>query len=69
MWQLRNHSLIAYGILPWRNGDDDDVNIIFVLQKRAYSGNLQTGSMRDKFKEINIFTLASQYILENIIYR
>ena len=44
---------------------------IFFLQKRAIRAiyNLSPkDSLRQKFKEINILTVASQYIFENVMY-
>ncbi|CAK1578681.1 unnamed protein product, partial [Parnassius mnemosyne] len=63
------HSIISYGILLW--GHTTDTEIIFVLQKRAIRAiyNLKPKeSLRQKFKEINILTLASQCIYENVMY-
>ncbi|CAK1581342.1 unnamed protein product [Parnassius mnemosyne] len=63
------HSIMSYGILLWGNAADSET--IFVLQKRAIRAiyNLKPReSLRDKFKEINILTLASQYIYENLMY-
>ncbi|GBP53786.1 Probable RNA-directed DNA polymerase from transposon BS [Eumeta japonica] len=63
------HSLMTYGILLW--GHAADINTIFMLQKRAiravYDLRPMT-SLKEKFKEINILTLASQYIHENLVY-
>ncbi|CAK1578767.1 unnamed protein product [Parnassius mnemosyne] len=63
------HSVMSYGILLW--GNATDIEAIFVLQKRAvraiYNLNCKE-SLREKFKEINILTLASQYIYENVMY-
>jgi hypothetical protein len=63
------HSVMSYGILLW--GKAADVHSIFVLQKRAVRNIYKLGSrvsLKDKFKEINILTVASQYIYENIMY-
>lgn len=63
------HSLMSYGILLW--GHAADFNDIFVLQKRAVRAIYKMrprDSLREKFKEINILTLASQFIFENIMY-
>lgn len=63
------HSLMSYGILLW--GNAADANRIFVLQKRAVRGIYKLGpreSLRSRFKEINILTLASQFIYENLLY-
>lgn len=63
------HSLMTYGILLW--GHAADIKSIFVLQKRAiraiYKLRPRT-SLKEKFKEIDILTLASQYIYENLLY-
>lgn len=63
------HSLMTYGILLW--GSCADINSIFVLQKRAVRAIYNLGprvSLREKFKEINILTVTSQYIFENLLY-
>lgn len=63
------HSIMAYGILLW--GRAADVETIFVLQKRAIRAiyNLSNRhSLRHKFREINILTVAGQYIFDNIMY-
>lgn len=63
------HSVMSYGILLW--GKAADIQTIFVLQKRAVRSIYSLGareSLREKFKETNILTVASQYILENIMY-
>lgn len=63
------HSLMSYGIILWGNAADREK--IFILQKRAVRAIYKLGpreSLRDKFKEINILTFASQYIYENILY-
>lgn len=63
------HSIMSYGILLWGRGAD--IETIFILQKRAirfiYSLR-RRDSLRELFKEINILTVASQYIYENIMY-
>ena len=63
------HSIMSYGILLW--GHAADWPNIFILQKRAiraiYKLRPKT-SLRDKFKDIDIMTMPSQYIYENIIY-
>lgn len=63
------HSIMSYGILMW--GKAADIQTIFVLQKRAvrsiYRLKART-SLREKFKESGIMTLACQYIYSNIIY-
>lgn len=63
------HSIMCYGMLLW--GRATDVESIFVLQKRAIRAiyGLKTrDSLREKFKTINIMTVPSQYIYENIMY-
>ncbi|MBF2463459.1 reverse transcriptase family protein, partial [Listeria welshimeri] len=63
------HSIMSYGILLW--GHAADINTIFVLQKRAIRAVYSLSpkeSLREKFKEINILTVASQFILENVMY-
>lgn len=63
------HSVMSYGILLW--GKAADINNIFVLQKRAIRSIYQLGSrvsLKEKFKEINVLTVASQYIYANIMY-
>lgn len=63
------HSLLSYGILLW--GRAADIQTIFILQKRAIRAiyNLRSReSLREKFKETGILTLACQYIFENIMY-
>ena len=63
------HSVMSYGILLW--GRAADIQSIFVLQKRAVRAIYQLGtrvSLREKFKEIGIMTVASQYIYVNIIH-
>lgn len=63
------HSLMSYGILLW--GGCADIHSIFVLQKRAVRAIYNLGprvSLREKFKEINILTVTSQYIFENLMF-
>lgn len=63
------HSVMSYGILLW--GKAADIQTIFVLQKRAVRAIYKLkarASLREKFKEANILTVTSQYILENIMY-
>lgn len=63
------HSIMSYGILLW--GNAADINSIFILQKRAVRAIYKLGprvSLKEKFKEINILTVASQYIFENLMY-
>lgn len=60
---------MSYGILLWGKGAD--INTIFVLQKRAIRSIYKLGSrdsLRELFKEIGILTIASQYILANILH-
>lgn len=63
------HSIMSYGILLW--GSASELDSIFVLQKRAVRSiyNLSSrSSLRERFSEFNILTVASQFIYENIIY-
>lgn len=63
------HSLMSYGILIW--GRAADIETIFILQKRAVRSIYNLGSrdsLRDRFKEIDILTVASQYIYDVIIF-
>ena len=63
------HSVMSYGILLW--GSASEVQTIFVLQKRAIRsiyGLKRRDSLRELFKEINILTVASQYIFDCIMY-
>lgn len=63
------HSIMSYGILLW--GRAADIKAIFILQKRAIRAiyNLRRrDSLRELFKEINILTVAAQFIYENIMY-
>lgn len=63
------HSIMSYGILLW--GRAADVESIFILQKRAIRAiyNLpRRESLRELFKTINILTVPSQFIYENIMY-
>lgn len=60
---------MSYGILLW--GRAADIETIFILQKRAIRAIYKLGyreSLKELFKEINILTVASQYIYENIMY-
>jgi len=60
---------MSYGILLW--GKAADIQSIFVLQKRAIRSiyNMKSrDSLRERFKELNILTVASQYIYENLMY-
>lgn len=63
------HSIMSYGLLLW--GSAADIESIFILQKRAVRaiyGLKPRDSLREVFKEINILTVASQYIFDNIMY-
>lgn len=63
------HSIMSYGLLVW--GRAADIETIFILQKRAIRSiyNLASReSLRERFKEIDILTVASQYILDVIMY-
>ena len=60
---------MSYGILLW--GSAADIETIFILQKRAIRAIYEMRpreSLRYLFKEINILTLPSLYIYENIMY-
>lgn len=62
-------SIMSYGLLLW--GSAADTNVIFILQKRAVRAiynKRPRESLRDFFKQINILTLPSLYIYENIMY-
>jgi hypothetical protein len=63
------HSIMSYGILIC--GKAADIDTIFVLQKRAIQSIYNLGSrdsLRERFKDIGILTVASQYILDVIMY-
>ena len=63
------HCIMSYGILMW--GNAADIENVFVLQKRAVRAIYKLGarvSLRERFKDIGILTVASQYIYANIIY-
>ena len=63
------HSVMSYGILLW--GRAADIQTIFVLQKRAIRAIYNLGarvSLRERFKEIGILTVISQYIFANIMF-
>ena len=63
------HSVMSYGLMLW--GSAADIETIFILQKRAIRaiyGLRPLDSLRELFKEINILTVASQYIYDNILY-
>ena len=67
--QFPHHSTAGLSRFQIYNGCA--INAIFVLQKRAIRSVYNMGardSLRDKFKEINILTVASLYILENVLY-
>ena len=60
---------MSYGILLW--GKAADIETIFILQKRAIRAIYNLGSrasLKELFKEIGILTVASQYILANIMF-
>ncbi|CAF4832932.1 unnamed protein product [Pieris macdunnoughi] len=62
------HSIMSYGVILW--GNAADIKSIFVVQKRAIRaicGLSPRESVRRKFKELHILTLASRYIYENIL--
>ncbi|CAH2232471.1 jg19404 [Pararge aegeria aegeria] len=63
------HSIMSYGFLLW--GNAADIGTIFVLQKKAVRAIYKMGpreSLKDKFKDVKIMTLYSQYIFENLMY-
>lgn len=63
------HSVMSYGILLW--GKAADIQTIFILQKRAVRAIYKMksrDSLRERFKEINILTVTSQYIYEILLY-
>lgn len=63
------HSVMSYGILLW--GKAADIESIFIIQKRAVRAIYNLGarvSLKDRFKEVDILTVASQYIYENIMF-
>jgi hypothetical protein len=63
------HSCLRYGIILW--GGDNESKTIFKLQKKALqiiSGVSNRTSCRQIFKEYNILTLPSLYILEVICF-
>ncbi|CAH2095977.1 unnamed protein product [Euphydryas editha] len=63
------HSIMSSGLLLW--GNATDIETVFILQKRAIRGIYDLGtrvSLRDVFPKIDILTIASQYIYNNIIY-
>jgi hypothetical protein len=58
------HSIMKYGIILW--GNSAEAKKVFLLQKRTLRimvGTNHRNSGRPVFKELNILTLASQYIL------
>ena len=60
---------MSYGILIW--GQPPDIDTLFIIQKRAIRAIYNLGpqmSLREKCKEINILTVASQYIYECLEY-
>lgn len=63
------HSIMSYGLLLW--GRAADIESIFILQKRAVRSIYNLGSrasLRERFKEIGILTVASQFIYHCILY-
>lgn len=63
------HSVMSYGIILW--GKAADIQAIFVLQKRAIRAIYKMksrDSLRERFKEINILTVISQYIYEILLH-
>lgn len=63
------HSVMSYGILLW--GKCSDIEAIFILQKRAVRFLYKLGSrvsLRELFKEIDILTVASQFIYNCIVF-
>ena len=60
---------MSYGILLW--GNAAGIWSIFILEKRSIRAiyNISPEDfLRQKFKEINILTVVSQYIFENVMY-
>lgn len=58
---------MTYGIILWGKAH---INVNFVLQKRSIRVISKLGSgvsLRDKFKDIKIFALASENIYKNVI--
>ncbi|CAK1579780.1 unnamed protein product [Parnassius mnemosyne] len=63
------HSVMSYGLMLW--GSAADIETIFILQKRAIRAIYSLrprDSLRELFKEINILTVACQYIYDNVLY-
>lgn len=63
------HSVMSYGLLLW--GSAADIQTIFVLQKRAIRAIYKLrprDSLRELFKEINILTVASQFVFDCLMY-
>jgi len=65
------HSLFRFGILFWGGAGSDLTTRIFRIQKRvirAMAGVSARTSCRQLFKELNILTLTSVYIMEVICH-
>jgi len=65
------HSLLCYGILFWGGAGGELTTRILRIQKRVIRsmvGVSSRKSCRQLFKELNILTLVSLYILEVICY-
>ena len=63
------HSILSYGIIFW--GNSTNVNKLFILQKkivRILSNIGPRDSCREAFKNLEIMTLHSQYILSLILF-
>jgi hypothetical protein len=63
------HSIMKYGIIFW--GNSAEAKKVFLLQKRTLRitmGINHRNSCRPVFTELNILTLASQYILSSMIF-
>lgn len=63
------HSVMSYGLLLW--GSAANIDDVFILQKRAVRAiyNLKSrDSLKEVFKKIDILTIASQFIFENIMF-
>lgn len=64
-------ALIRYGIVFWGGAASKDINKIFKLQKyalRVMTERKKSDSCRTVFKDFNILTLASLYILEVVYF-
>lgn len=63
------HSIMTYGLIMW--GSAADIDSIFILQKRAIRAIYRMRareSLREIFPVIDIMTLPSQYVFENLLY-